>query len=298
MPYQATVIPVMIASPGDVLEERNITRDVIHEWNYVNSMSTNAVLMPVSWETHSAPELDTRPQQLINENVLKDCDLLVGIFWTRLGTPTGMSASGTVEEIERHIEAGKPAMVYFSDAPVAPKSLDSDQYAALKEFENWCQDKGLIETYDNVVDFQSKFTRQLSLKLKQNQYLSDILKSGSDSPANGASTTSAILPTPTTQAAGSLGFSLSEEAKQLLLEASLDKTGIVINSAHMGGRTIQTNSKTFGDSGDRRSMARWEYALEQLVNHGLVVERGHKGEIFEVADMGYQVADELRATQS
>ena len=83
MPYQATVIPVMIASPGDVLEERNVTRDVIHEWNYVNSMSTNAVLMPVGLETHSVPELGTRPQQLINEHVLKDCDLLVGIFWAR-----------------------------------------------------------------------------------------------------------------------------------------------------------------------------------------------------------------------
>ncbi len=54
MPYQATVIPIMIASPGDVLEERNVTRDIIHEWNYVNSISTNAVLLPVGWETHSA----------------------------------------------------------------------------------------------------------------------------------------------------------------------------------------------------------------------------------------------------
>ena len=298
MPYQATVIPVMIASPGDVLEERNVTRDVIHEWNYVNSMSTNAVLMPVGWETHSVPELGTRPQQLINEHVLKDCDLLVGIFWTRLGTPTGKSASGTVEEIERHIEAGKPAMVYFSDAPVAPESMDSEQYAALKEFKNWCRDIGLIETYDNVMDFQRKFTRHLSLKLKQNQYLIDILKSGNASPGNGASATPSILATPTTPAAGSLGLSLSEEAKQLLLEASLDKSGVIINAAHIGGRTLQTNSKTFGDSGDRRSMARWEYALEQLMNHDLVVDRSYKGEVFEVAELGYQVADELRATQS
>ncbi len=298
MPYQATVIPVMIASPGDVLEERNVTRDVMHEWNYVNSMSTNAVLMPVGWETHSAPELGTRPQQLINEHVLKDCDLLVGIFWTRLGTPTGKSASGTVEEIERHIEAGKPAMVYFSEAPVAPESLDSEQYAALKEFKNWCREKGLIETYENVMDFQQKFTRHLSLTLNQNQYLSDILKSGSASPGNGASATRSIPATPTTPAAGSLGLSLSEEAKQLLLEASLDKSGTIMNTAHIGGRTIQTNSKTFGDSGDRRSMARWEYALEQLMNHDLVVDRSYKGEVFEVADLGYQVADELRATQS
>jgi hypothetical protein len=28
------------------------------------------------------------PQKIINKRILKDADLLVGIFWTRLGTPT------------------------------------------------------------------------------------------------------------------------------------------------------------------------------------------------------------------
>jgi hypothetical protein len=27
-------------------------------------------------------------------------DILMGVFWTRLGTPTGKAPSGTVEEIE------------------------------------------------------------------------------------------------------------------------------------------------------------------------------------------------------
>jgi hypothetical protein len=63
--------------------------------------------LPVGWEMHSAPDLAGRPQELINDRVLKDCDLLGGIFWTRLGTPTGESASGTVEEIKEHLAAGK-----------------------------------------------------------------------------------------------------------------------------------------------------------------------------------------------
>jgi hypothetical protein len=121
--YQATVIPVMIASPGDVLEARDIARDVIFAWNDVNSAHRKTVLMPVGWETHSSPELGSTAQDLINERILADCDLLVGIFWTRLGTPTESSASGSAEEIERHVQAGKPAMVYFSTAPVAPESL-------------------------------------------------------------------------------------------------------------------------------------------------------------------------------
>lgn len=134
MPYQATVLPVMIASPGDVNEYRAIARGVMHKWNYIHSPATNVVLMPVGWETHSSPELGSSAQELINDRVLEDCDLLVGIFWTRLGTPTGKAASGTVDEIQRHVAAGKPAMIYFSTAPAALETVDAEQYAALKDF--------------------------------------------------------------------------------------------------------------------------------------------------------------------
>ena len=37
MSYIATVIPVMIASPGDVLQEREEVRKAIYNWNDINS---------------------------------------------------------------------------------------------------------------------------------------------------------------------------------------------------------------------------------------------------------------------
>ena len=66
-----------------------------------------------------APEMGDEPQTIINKRILEDADFLVGIFWTRLGTPTASYASGAVEEIEEHLAAGKPAMLYFSAAPAA-----------------------------------------------------------------------------------------------------------------------------------------------------------------------------------
>ena len=69
----------MIASPGDVLNERASAREIIHGWNYVNATSRKVVLMPVGWESHSSPDLAGRPQAILNEKVLRDCDLLVGI---------------------------------------------------------------------------------------------------------------------------------------------------------------------------------------------------------------------------
>ena len=100
--------------------------------------------MPLGWETHATPEMGDRPQAIINGQLLKKADLLIAIFWTRIGSPTGAAKSGTVEEIEEHIGAGKPAMIYFSSAPVRPDSIDEKQYSALREFMGPCGSEGSL----------------------------------------------------------------------------------------------------------------------------------------------------------
>lgn len=301
MVYSATAIPVMIASPGDVAEERNLIRDIIHEWNDIHSMQTNSVLMPVGWETHSSPDLGGRPQSLINKNVLSFCDLLVGVFWTRIGTPTGASESGTAEEIRIHVDAGKPAMVYFSTAPVAPETLDPEQYSALKEFKNWCKGKGLIEEYDNLAAFSDKFRRHVQIMLRDNEYLKEL--QGTDSGVEfGPATTPALESEDAIRSAllrwPDNAMNLSEEAKTLLIEASKDKSGSIISIRFLNGQAIQTNNINFADSGDRRSIARWEAALDQLLLYELIVAKGYKNEIFEVTAKGFDIADALQNSSS
>jgi hypothetical protein len=280
--YKANVLPIMIASPGDMLDARRIVRDLIHEWNYVHSLPNNVVLMPVGWETHTSPELGGRPQEIINERVLKDCDLLIGLFWTRLGTPTGKAASGSVEEIERHLAAGKPAMVYFSSAPVAPDSLNPDQYAALQKFKQWCQSKGPIEEFENLPDLSAKFTRQLQITLRDNAYLHNLFSGGDD----------AIYSPQVTQSAP--GASLSDEAKELLMEASVDKNGQVLKLRNIDRTIIQTNRKPFGGGDDPRAIARWEFAMDQLINEGFLRTEGPTGQIFRVTKEGFELADRLK----
>ncbi|MBI1832025.1 MAG: DUF4062 domain-containing protein, partial [Planctomycetes bacterium] len=162
MPFRAKVIKVMIATPGDVAKERQLARDVIYEWNGIHSEDKDIVLIPVGWDSHASPEMGDRPQAIINKQVLKNCDLLIAVFWTRLGSPTGKFASGTVEEIEEHLKAGKPAMIYFSSAPVRLESVDEKQYKALLKFKDECRQKGLIAEYDLPVDFKEKLHKQLA----------------------------------------------------------------------------------------------------------------------------------------
>lgn len=170
MPYDAIVYKVMIASPSDVAHERSIIREIIHEWNTVNSDSRKIVLLPIGWETHSSPTMGDRPQEIINKQVAKDCDILVGVFWTRIGTPTEHHLSCTVEEIEEHIARDKPTMLYFSSVPVIPDSVDQEQYSNLKKFKDSCSTRGIYETYANLNDFKDKFYRHLQIKLNKDQF--------------------------------------------------------------------------------------------------------------------------------
>jgi len=273
--YCATAFNVIIASPGDVASERSIIRDVVYEWNAVHASVRKIVLLPIGWESHSSPEMGASPQSIINNQILGKCDLLVGVFWTRIGTATDDFASGTVEEIERHIESGKPAMLYFSSQPVAMATVDLEQVARLTVFKNSCRTRGLFESYDSHSDFKEKFYRHLQLKVNEHP----LFKVADDKVAAEVIESKTQLP------------ALSSEARVLLKEASLDPHGTILYVRYIGGTDIQTNGKNVIPSSERRETAKWEQALEELTGKELVVARGHKGEMFEVSNLGYQIAD-------
>jgi hypothetical protein len=134
MPQKAIIYRILVASPSDCVHERRLVPDVIHAWNAAHSLASGAILEPVLWETHAVPESGDRPQGLINKQLVDNCDILIGTFWTRLGTSTGKAESGTAEEIEEFRRDGKRVLLYFSSAPVAPESLDAGQYAALAAY--------------------------------------------------------------------------------------------------------------------------------------------------------------------
>jgi hypothetical protein len=166
MSFEAIVFKILIASPGDVEEERDAIPEVIARWNNTNAEASGVVLLPVKWETHSAPLLGDRPQGIINDQLVKSCDMAIGVFWTRLGSPTGVSESGTAEEIEWFIENGRPVMAYFSSRQVDPSTLDLDQYRALKDFQKKMQKLGLTGAYNSISDFKEQLLNQISINVR------------------------------------------------------------------------------------------------------------------------------------
>jgi len=265
----------MIATPNDVQDERDVIREVIHEWNVVHSQERRAVLLPVGWETHSVPTIGERPQEALNNQMVRDCDLLVAVFWTRLGTDTGKAESGTVEEINEHVDAGKPAMLYFSNTPVVLNSIDQAQYAALTEFKNNVKGRSLYQEYGSAEEFKTTFTRQLVQKV-QDTLLTQI-------PA------SDVL-----EKRLSMRTGISQDAQRLLLTTA-GGNGRILCTRGTDATTFQAADKFVYHGSSHREIAQWDAAVRELLSFGLVNEDDdYPGVVFEMTQEGYQLADQLK----
>jgi len=276
MSFTAKVFKVFIASPSDVAKERSIVRTVLNRWNEINAEKYNMMLYPVGWETHTSPEFGDHPQKIINKQILKDCDLLIGVFWTRFGTPTEDYGSGTEEEIEEHIKTGKPTMLYFSSQPVVPGSYDNEQFKKVQEFKEKCKSRGIFEQYSSIEEFQKKLSEHIQIKINTDQIFEV------ENPEE-----IKRFETP----AQEIAAGLSEESKLLLSEAAKDPRGDIMNINTFDGRSIQTNGKNFIIENTPRSRALWESVMNELEEYSLIESANYKREIFKVTKLGYEVAD-------
>ncbi len=159
-PHSAIVIRVVVASPSDVKEEREVVTNTLGAWNAAHLDATGIVLVPVKWETHSYPATGDRPQAFVNRQIIDSADLLIGIFGYRLGTPTGAAQSGTIEEIERFRASGKYVALYFSTSNV-PRDTDFEQLKALHNYQEERKKDTLYFTFASTEEFEKLLTQHL-----------------------------------------------------------------------------------------------------------------------------------------
>lgn len=166
MPNRAVVYRVMIGSPSDLSAEREAATDTVNEWNAQHADAEGVVLLPVKWETHAVPTAAVRPQSAINEQLVDRCDIFIGMFWSRLGTNTGVAVSGTAEEIDRFVAAGKPAMLYFSRRKVSPAKGDAKQAAKLQAFKVATRKKSLVGSFLGANDLRRVLLRDITRQVR------------------------------------------------------------------------------------------------------------------------------------
>lgn len=169
MSYDAKVYKVFIASPDDVKEEREIVRSVLMRWNAINAETKHIILLPVGWETHSSPVTGITAQDYINDEVLADCDILIGIFWSKVGSPTKNAESGTIEEINRHVSERKLAMLYFSTKDV-PYNADLKQIEKVRELKQRYKKDSLYGEFSDYNDLEKKLYNHIELKINEGKF--------------------------------------------------------------------------------------------------------------------------------
>jgi len=163
------IVKILVASPGDVAEERKIVVEMILDWNARHAQSPIR-LEAVVWEKYAAPENrgdGKGPQAPINRHLVESCHFAIGIFWTRIGTPTKVAPGGAVEEIERMLEKKKPVMLYFSSAPVPRNTFEGEQIAQVDKFRAAMQSDGLVWNYGSPSELRSLLVTHLDFNVSR-----------------------------------------------------------------------------------------------------------------------------------
>ncbi|MBC2259953.1 DUF4062 domain-containing protein [Listeria booriae] len=163
MPRKSLIYDILLSSTSEIENEQSIVKEAIEKFNSTYATALGINLNLKSWQNNSYSQSGGRPQELLNKQFVEDCDLAICILWTRFGTPTGDYLSGTEEEIESMLQAGKQVFLYFSDIPKSPSKIDVDQHNKVKEFRKKHETSIYYKTYSSYDEFKELITLDLSL---------------------------------------------------------------------------------------------------------------------------------------
>jgi formylglycine-generating enzyme required for sulfatase activity len=167
----------VVASPGDVQAERNALSTVVEELNHSVARDRSLRLELARWETDAYPGFHPEgPQGLIDPILrIEACDILIGIFWKRFGTPMRDAQSGTEHEFRLGYEAwkrsGRPhIMVYFNQRAYTPKTREeTDQWGQVLDFQRNFPKEGLWWPYRGRAQFERLVRNHLTQFLRQQE---------------------------------------------------------------------------------------------------------------------------------
>ncbi len=281
MSFQAMIYNVMLSCPSDIKDEKDIVQKVLRKYNNLHSEKNKIVLLPIMWESDSIPIQGDHPQNIINKTVLNKSDLLIAIFWTRLGTPTNKALSGSVEEIEKHISLGKPTLLYLSKSHIDLKIFDNEQYSKLLQFIKNNKDKGLYQEYENLHDFEESLYNNIVHLINSNDYFTKINNENKLLHINNSENNKN----------DNIITKLTDESKYLLKEASLGD-GTIIYIVYAQGIAIRVKNETFQPE-NVREKAKYDEAIKLLQSLKLIESQGDEGIKYTMTAEGFRIADKL-----
>ena len=179
---QEGIINIVIASPSDVVDEREHLLDKIERKfrRDGHEKSTGYRLCVHGWE--DLPSQKGYAQDVINTDLIQKADILVAVFKHKLGTPTknietgkNRAPSGTAEELFQTLDnkvKNKPlGMTYFYSIPPSPSFESKDfhlmleEWEKLKNFKSEIKDKVIYKPFTSKDDLLNQVNTDLMLTI-------------------------------------------------------------------------------------------------------------------------------------
>lgn len=162
-----TLVKLALCGPSDVEKEVGYAQKVIDDWNQLNSDARGVAIKHFHWSTDTYPDAKQSGQNAVNRQMIDDAEVIVAIFWSKLGTPTAVAESGTVEEIRRGIARGRKVLVYFSDLEPLPPNADESQVDRLWRFRQDLRATSSCWSFQSRSQFREVFANHLTLLMNE-----------------------------------------------------------------------------------------------------------------------------------
>ena len=162
MPIEASIFRIFIASSNDLEEERAVIRETIHQWNEIHAFKSQVYLDPVLYQSRVRFDSSKAAQSVINTELLDSCDLMIALFWKRLGTPTTNFKGGTLEELNRFRVSGKPMLLCFKESYGSDITEHLDDLVMIRHIKKQYQDR-LTLTFHSIEELRKEISRQVAL---------------------------------------------------------------------------------------------------------------------------------------
>lgn len=156
---------VFLASPSDVGKYRDIVVEVCSELSEHFGYSDKRRFSLVRFEDVRAQYGASDAQGVINQQIGDAYDVIILIFWCRLGSPTPRAESGTVEEFSRALQRmkneGAPEIqIYFCNDLISPGKVDHEQFYRMGRFKA-SLNEGLYREFSGETEFRGLIKKSL-----------------------------------------------------------------------------------------------------------------------------------------
>lgn len=158
-------IKIFISCPEDIIDELSSIQLITEEINKTSGKQNSYNLELLNWKTDTYTQVGTDAQEVITHQLESEYDILVGLLWQKIGTPTKRDKSGTIEEINRAISnEEKEQLIYFKTTPPDNLNLiNPDQLTKINSFKKELSSKGVLyKEFISTRNFESLFRINLT----------------------------------------------------------------------------------------------------------------------------------------